>query len=99
MNYNKRSESASVRPYRNRGMAPLFASKESRIAYISTSVAPLFASKESRFAYILTSGKVIQMSVCVCVVCVFVCVFTVAIILITYSGVVKYLGTCDKSTP
>ena len=30
-NQRKRSESASVRPYRNRGVAPLFASKESRL--------------------------------------------------------------------
>ena len=35
VNYNqrKRSESASVRPYRNRGVALLFASKESHFAY------------------------------------------------------------------
>ena len=36
-NQRKRRESASVRPYRNRGVASLFASKESRFAYISTS--------------------------------------------------------------
>ena len=32
----KRSESASVRPYRNRDVAPLFAPKESRVPYISS---------------------------------------------------------------
>ena len=36
-NRRKQSESASVRPYRNSGVASLFASKESRFAYISTS--------------------------------------------------------------
>ena len=35
-NQRKRSESASVQSYRNRDVAPLFASKESRFAYIWT---------------------------------------------------------------